>query len=390
MNKRIQVLIITAVMALGAIGLVMTLTQCGNRSMLVTDTPMTKEPGVVEATIAASVTKSPNAGETAVIPTAEPSTAAGGTAPKDSTGQEEQQVVIVSLRREAYEQVADIPTVRSTFRLDPVWLVLTPENFEKLQATGVAFDRWPRVLVSLSQEAYEQVVHIPAVYTVDHGSLVWLELTPSNFVKLYTTGVAFTPEVKGILLRRSGYKFDPVTEDEPSFPPELTADYTAGVPSFHIVQVFGPPKDGWSEAIRDQGGEIVKGLYGYSYLVWMTPEQAARVDRLDFVRWVGPYHPAYRVAMAVLLDAAAGYGEVGIKNVAIAIYDAEVGGTAEGTIEAIEAMGGELVNRYESSPFVKTEFVLPGSALTPTAQLNNVERMSYSFPELTPEDEMSD
>lgn len=85
--------------------------------------------------------------------------------------------------------------------------------------------------------------------------------------------------------------FDPVV-GEPSVPDMLRA----GIGNrLHVVQFSDKPDERIREAIRGLGGEVVGFLPHRAHLVRMDAAVAARVARLGGVRWIGAYHPAYRV-----------------------------------------------------------------------------------------------
>jgi len=85
--------------------------------------------------------------------------------------------------------------------------------------------------------------------------------------------------------------FDPLTT-EPPVPAQLRA---AGGVDLHIVQCVVPPLESFGKQIEALGGTLRHYVAQYAYLVEMDAATLAAVERLPFVRWVGPYHPAYRL-----------------------------------------------------------------------------------------------
>ncbi len=107
-----------------------------------------------------------------------------------------------------------------------------------------------------------------------------------------------------ILLRYDS--FDPAVR-LPAIPDALAAPAAgdAGDERIEIVQFITQPLPEYREAIRGLGGQVLQYLAHHAHLVRMTPAVGAQVRQLPFVRWVGPYHPAYRLEPA-LLDPAGG------------------------------------------------------------------------------------
>jgi serine protease AprX len=84
------------------------------------------------------------------------------------------------------------------------------------------------------------------------------------------------------------------------------ADYVIGLQYAHLaagagnelylVQYVVPPLPSMQERVAAAGGTIEIYAPQYAQVVRMSPEAAQQVAALPFVRWVGAYHPAYRVA----------------------------------------------------------------------------------------------
>jgi hypothetical protein len=216
----------------------------------------------------------------------------------------------------------------------------------------------------------------------EYSGVVWLELTPSNLEKLRASGVKF--EIRNAAMLRFGaYHFDPLV-GEPSLPVELTANYEPGVPALYLVQLYGPPKDEWFENLEARGVESLGYYASEAHRMRMTPRQASGIEGLEFIRWVGPYHPAYRVSPHLWEYAGTIESEM-IENVSMMIYDdGQAGGTVDRTIREIEALGGKLIDQSRSNVDASAyaTFVLPASAITSTATLNDILWLEYSLSEM--------
>ena len=96
-------------------------------------------------------------------------------------------------------------------------------------------------------------------------------------------------------------QFDPLV-GVPQVPPQLVAGHDVGL---FIVQFHATPTDHDRDAVRAAGGAIKGYLPNDCHLV-QTVSGAAALIALDAVRWVGPYHPAYRLESFLVGELAAG------------------------------------------------------------------------------------
>ncbi|UCE38027.1 MAG: S8 family serine peptidase [Thermoplasmata archaeon] len=85
--------------------------------------------------------------------------------------------------------------------------------------------------------------------------------------------------------------FDPIKE-EPGISPEWT--YTSPNRYF-LVQFHGPIQSQWITDIQSSGAVILGYIPQYSYLLSMDMDVKERIENLQFIRWIGLYHPAYKI-----------------------------------------------------------------------------------------------
>ncbi|MCK4332275.1 MAG: S8 family serine peptidase, partial [Thermoplasmatales archaeon] len=85
--------------------------------------------------------------------------------------------------------------------------------------------------------------------------------------------------------------FDPL-EWVPTVEPLLAADADTHL---FIVQFVTQPLEAFEKAITAFGGTVHHYIAQFAYLVEMSDEVKAQVEGLPYIRWVGPYHPAYRL-----------------------------------------------------------------------------------------------
>jgi uncharacterized repeat protein (TIGR01451 family) len=190
------------------------------------------------------------------------------------------------------------------------------------------------------------------------------------------------------LLYLNRFQFDPLL-GEPEIPQEQLTTYAPGEEGFHLVQFFEAPEDRWLDELKAAGVIIIQFQASHAYIVRMTPEEAAVVAEQEFVRWVGVYHAAYRIAPSLLQPPIPIIQQQVIRNVDITIYN---DGQVSETIAAIQGLGGELIQQFSATPdesLITAIFALPFDAVVAVAQLNNVLWMNFSPPEPGLEDEMS-
>ncbi|HAK60674.1 MAG TPA: peptidase S8, partial [Nitrospiraceae bacterium] len=92
-------------------------------------------------------------------------------------------------------------------------------------------------------------------------------------------------------VRLHGRSFDPLVS-VPSVSNRLSA---RAENNLHLVQFVAAPLPEFRGAIKTMGGKVHRFLTDHTFLVEMNTGIRARVAALPYVRWVGPYHPEYRV-----------------------------------------------------------------------------------------------
>ena len=113
----------------------------------------------------------------------------------------------------------------------------------------------------------------------------------------YDGGQSFTRDRSlpyEIMLRYA--EFDPLGVGEPSIPDELKAGEGNRL---WIVQYVTPGTNEWREQIRAAGAIDHRFLAWHSNVWEMYAATAAAVQTLPFVRWVGAFHPVYKLEDAV-------------------------------------------------------------------------------------------
>ena len=82
-----------------------------------------------------------------------------------------------------------------------------------------------------------------------------------------------------------------------------------------LVQFWAVPLDEMRAEIEAMGGKIYRFLEDHTHIVRMPVGIADNVRRLNYVRWVGPFHPAYKLDDLILSRFAGGFSpEAGVKR----------------------------------------------------------------------------
>jgi hypothetical protein len=103
--------------------------------------------------------------------------------------------------------------------------------------------------------------------------------------------VAFSSE--DMTISFISYKFDPL-KSTPALAKALQTDETDGE-NYYILQFTGPIYTEWKEKISEAGGIFHSYVPHFAYVVQMTPEEKIEVEKFSFVRWIGLFHPAYKI-----------------------------------------------------------------------------------------------
>jgi hypothetical protein len=145
--------------------------------------------------------------------------------------------------------------------------------------------------------------------------------------------------------------FDPL-QGEPAIIPLLTANNDVHL---YIVQFYTQPLEEFQQAITAQGGIVHHYIAQYAYLVEMSDITKTKVATFPYVRWIGLYHPAYRLEEFMLDNIQNAYQSYPLKQ-----YNIQVLAVEQKTIvsERIRLIGG-LVNKADAGK------ILVEATLTP-------------------------
>jgi subtilase family serine protease/subtilisin family serine protease len=106
-----------------------------------------------------------------------------------------------------------------------------------------------------------------------------------------------SPPGRGDAIRLRAAVFTPARGEVPAVAANLSSPPAqAGRVAEYLVQLRGPVLDAWKDALASAGADLREYVPDFAFRARMTPEAASDVGRLPFVSWLGPYHPAYKLA----------------------------------------------------------------------------------------------
>jgi len=102
----------------------------------------------------------------------------------------------------------------------------------------------------------------------------------------------------GDVIRLRYAQFDPAA-GAPAVAPSLAADADHGV---YVVQLIAQPTAASDAALEAAGARIVRALEDNARIVRADAATARTLAAMGIVRWVGPFHPAYKLEEEILQD----------------------------------------------------------------------------------------
>jgi serine protease AprX len=222
---------------------------------------------------------------------------------------------------------------------------------------------------------------IPSVRALDYGAFAWLELTPDQYARLAASGVPYQLYENATELVLPGASFD-TRHGEPAIAPGLRAE--TGPAGLYLVQLVGPVRPQWLPALRARGLTLVHYLAPFTYVVWGDGAAVEAAAGLDFVRWTGPYHPAYKLSPQVR------FPQEEIRGYGLVLYPA---GLSE-SLARLHAWGGRILGQYPAAfgslEMVRLDLAIGPQHLEDLAGLPNLYAITVLPAQPSLRDEMSD
>jgi hypothetical protein len=120
--------------------------------------------------------------------------------------------------------------------------------------------------------------------------------------------------------------------------------------NLYLVQYVTQSLEEYGQTIEQLGGSVVGFMAHHANVVRMSPQVRSEVDALSFVRWTGPFHPAYRIESFLRDLRQLNTESFPTQRYNILVYDA--GAAGKPVVAAkIEKMGG-VVESADSGKFL--------------------------------------
>src|SRR5687767_207581 len=94
-------------------------------------------------------------------------------------------------------------------------------------------------------------------------------------------------------IRLAYHTFDPLLDGEPAIAAALQSPPGS---RYALLQFHGPVQAAWGQALRAAGVTFHDYVAEDTFLVPLPPGDTAAIVTHPAVRWLGPYHPAYRIS----------------------------------------------------------------------------------------------
>jgi hypothetical protein len=156
----------------------------------------------------------------------------------------------------------------------------------------------------------------------------------------------FRKEIKdpspSMIIRLPIGAFDPLSQAGPvNLPEKLTLNsYPPEVAGYYLVQFSGPVLKEWKDAVTDSGGKFFDYIPDFAFIVKMDQRTKLLVQRMNSVRWVGIYHPGYRISPDLMSFMAKGHTGEKLDMIVTAFK----GEPVSDLLERIQRAGGNILS----------------------------------------------
>ena len=167
------------------------------------------------------------------------------------------------------------------------------------------------------------------------------------------------------LIRLQYATFDPLA-GEPAVPPTQRLNAMAERPVTFLIQFIGPVQEDWKAKVEATGARLYGYLPDYAFISRMDAATLEQVRAMPFVRWVGLYHPAYRLASTLRASSLADTQPVSVT--VQTLPDADLSGVAK----QVESWGGQVQGQAVNTFAGYLRVTIPGDRLGDVAALDDV------------------
>jgi serine protease AprX len=248
------------------------------------------------------------------------------------------------------------------------------------------------VLVLDPARAGEQLAYVAERAEIIHraGDQLWVSLADEQVARFASQGIVVQVREDADTIQVPAGSFDPVVA-LPELPAELRAADGSGI--HQLVQFVAPPDPAWIAAIGAMGPPYILHLPADAGVFRLSEDVSAAIRALPFVRWTGPWQPAYALGPS-LVERPGWLALIPVATPVIATprpADAEEGnvhvelfydvGSAE-VVEAVQAAGAVVVADLGSGLVVRAD----ASAVLRLVRVPGVFAVEAFFPPVTGND----
>jgi subtilisin family serine protease len=180
-----------------------------------------------------------------------------------------------------------------------------------------------------------------------------------------------------VTIQLETHRFDPLA-GEPQLPADLAyGAREAGEFGYYIVQAHEPITESWKHGLQAAGANLYAYLPDMAFIVGLDAQARASVQDLAAVRWVGFFHPAYKICPLI------GQHELGpqrqddpFRTLLVQAFD-----DAAGVAAAIQGLGGHVAEIHDDGTMRRLLVEAPHALIPAIARLVQVwwieERPEY-------------
>ncbi len=157
-----------------------------------------------------------------------------------------------------------------------------------------------QVMIFVDESEHERrhkaEVSVSRIIATYPGSIT-AEVNEAQAEQLKSEGFHIESLTDRATIKLRSVEFDPKTE-VPAVPKAMEFSLVGAgstEENYWIVQFVGPVKPEWVDKVQVFGGKVGDYVPDNAFLVKMTLGVKDQVSHLEFVRWVGPYQPAYKI-----------------------------------------------------------------------------------------------
>ncbi|MCX6349034.1 MAG: S8 family serine peptidase, partial [Candidatus Aureabacteria bacterium] len=173
---------------------------------------------------------------------------------------------------------------------------------------------------------------------------------------------ATAPGQESIAIRLASRSFDPLAAPRTSSPQLAVGGH------YFLLQFSGSVREEWKEDCRRRGIEFLDYIPDFAFIVRASPAALKEAGTLPFVRWTGPYQPAYRVEANLLAASRLKKGET--PEIIVSLFP---GAGVDEAVAKIGKAGGKIIRRTEGPVRTKLRVKAPLSAVEKIAAIDGVK-----------------